>query len=344
MAKKNEVAVVGKKAGDLVEITDSGKPESVDPFAMVLDLPADALVGRAVEALNVAERLNIGAGLCLLKARELCSTESVLFDDFLKNHNFPRPRAYELMAIADVLQRATPEDRKRLMQQPKTTLIGLARMDDEVRQQLLDTGKLDERLTLNEYKALLERKDAELATRGSAIEKLTAQVRTAELTGRKALDVQTPLTVAQVRREAASYAQDALACVHGFTGMANRLVPLDNEPSTRAWVKPAALSMVSLLVAVQDAVAYQLSELVSQFELDVELPSKAELHLATPGPEEAELIRRAMTGVLVGFETRQSQVAYAQYQEQREANPSKGAPRKAPKVTQGTTRAGGLKA
>ena len=325
------------KKTEVVALPESGKPEAIDPFAMVLDLPADALVGRAVQALNAAEQLGIGAGLCLLKAKELCLPESGKFEKYLNDVGIPNQRAYELMAIADVLQRATPEDRKRLMQQPKTTLIGLARMDDEVRQQLLDTGKLDERLTLNEYKALLERKDAELATRGSAIEKLTAQVRTAELTGRKALDVQTPLTVAQVRREATSYAQDALACVHGFTGMANRLVPLDNEPATRAWVTPAALSMVSLLVAVQDAVAYQLSELVSQFELDVDLPSKAELHLATPGPEEAELIRRAMTGVLVAFETRQSQVAYAQYQEQREANPSKGAPRKAPKVTQGTT-------
>lgn len=321
---------MAKSKTELVTLPESGKPDAIDPFAMVLDLPPDALVGRAVEALNAAEKLGIGAGLCLLKAKELCSAESALFDDYLKSHSLPKERAYELMAIANLLQRATPEDRKRLMQQPKTALIGLARMDDAVRQQLLDTGKLEERLTLNEYKALLNTKHSEVARQKTTIEALTKQLRTAELTGQKALDTTTPMTVVQLRTEAASYAQDALACIHGFTSIGQRLEPLDKEAKTRVWVKPVALSMVSLLQALRDAADQQLAELVSAQELDVEIPEGAALTMAVPGPQEAEHIQRAMTGVLIDFERRHAKLAHAQYEQVRKAEKLRGRPRKAP--------------
>lgn len=213
-------------------------------------------------------------------------------------------------------------------------------MDDEVRQRLLDTGELDQRLTLNEYRSMLERKDADLAKKQATIETLTAQVRTAELTGRQALDALTPLPVAQLRREAASYAQDALACVQGFSNMPERLAALQQAAETEPWATPAALSMVSLLAALQDAVGHQLSALIERFGLDVEAPPKALMHMALPGPEELALIQRAMSGVLVGFDARHQQMEYAQYLEQRKAKPQKGAMRKAPGAGAGAAKAG----
>lgn len=329
---KSTVAEIAPIAGS-GDLAISQSPDSgglIDPFALVLDLPADALVARAADALNVAGRLNVAAGLCLLKAKSLCSTESVLFEKYLSENGFSKPRAYELMAVAELLQAASPEDRKRLMRQPKTALIGLARMDDEIRQKLLETGVLDERLTLTEYHTLMGKKDLLLKQQGDDIKRLKAHVTAAELTGRKALDVVTPLAVAQLRREAASYAQDALACIHGFVSMAQKLAELDNDSTTQAWVAPVSLSLVSLLQTVHEAAAAQLSQMVGDFELNRDLPEGPALMMATPGPEEAAMIREAMTGVLIDFGRRHASLEYGQYLETRDKVKSRGRPKNGP--------------
>lgn len=305
-----------------------GSGDLIDPFTMAPDWSADLLVAKAADAVNMSDRLHVGAGLCLLKAKSLCQRGE--FESLLRAAQIASPRASELMAIADVLQRASPEDRKRLMRQPKTALIGLARMDDEIRQKLLETGVLDERLTLTEYHTLMGKKDLLLKQQGDDIKRLKAQVTAAELTGRKALDVVTPLAVAQLRREAASYAQDALACIHGFVSLAQKLAELDNASTTQAWVAPVSLSLVSLLQTVHEAAAAQLSQMVGDFELNRDLPEGPALMMATPGPEEAAMIREAMTGVLIDFGRRHASLEYGQYLETRDKVKSRGRPKNGP--------------
>lgn len=341
MAKnKSEVAVLTQTT---VGVDKLKKPESLDSVQVAgsgdlagqlgvdLNLPKDVLVARAAEAVNVVDRLQIGAGLCLLKARSECKHGE--FGLLLKEADIPPQRAHELMAVASLLESATPNDRARLLKQGKTTLMGLARMDEEVRQKWLETGELDERLTLNEYDALISKKDKLLQQQAEDIKRLSAQVKRDELVGQLALDEVTPLAIAQLRREAASYAQDALACIHGFVGLSEKLEALGAERKTAAWVTPASLSLFSLLQSIQEATSERLTQLIEDFELNRSVPEGAALMMATPGPDEAALIREAMTGVLIDFGRRQANLGHDLYLESRAKAKVKplGAPRKAPR-------------
>ncbi len=336
MAKKTDVAVIASKSplgGDLeaavAKSADSALlAAAVVEFGVDPSLPADLLIGQAVSAINAAERMNMAAGVALLQAKEKCAYGE--FEKYLTANGFETERAQEHMAVAAMLLKTKTEERSKLMRQGKTALIGLARMDDEVRQRWLSTGELDERLTLNEYRALLGKKDVALAAANNENQKLLHQVRAAELTGRKALDGSTPLAIGQLRREAASYAQDALACIHGFVDLADKLRCLHTDAKAAKWVAPVSLSLVSLLQGVRETCEQQLLMLVADFGLDKEIPDEAHLAMATPGPQEAQMIREAMRGVLIEFGRNHAVMEYEQYREKRKKTKTKGAFKKAP--------------
>ncbi len=297
-------------------------------LGMDMNLPANTLVAYAVEAANISERYLVSAGLGLLKAKNLCRHGE--FEEHLQAAGMPRQRSSELMAVASLVAATPVGARKQLLQQPKKVLIGLARMDDEIREQLFETGVLEERLTLAEYHAVLDKKDKLLALAGDDIKRLQAQARSAEIMGRKALDAATPLAVAQLRREAASYAQDALACISGFVALTQKLQSFEAVAGLQPWVAPASLSLVSLLQSVHEAAGHMLTTVNDEFGLDRSVPEGPALMMALPGPEETALIRDAMTEVLIDFERRHTSLAYGQYLETREKFKSKGRPKKAP--------------
>ena len=336
MAKnKSEVVVLTQTAAgvDKLKTPESGNlPTSVaDILGSLVDVPPRELVTRAAFSLNEAARYALGAGVCLLKAKSQC--EHGEFTGWLDDAGIPQQRAAELMAIAELVCNASDADRSRLINQRKTVLLGIARMDEEVRQKWLETGELDERLTLNEYEALLAKKDKQIQLQAEDNKRLTAQVKHADLVGQQSVDEVTPLAIAQLRREAASYAQDALACIHGFVGLAEKLEALGMGDKTAAWVKPASLSLHSLLQSIHEATGERLAQVIEDFELDKAIPDGPALMMATPGPEEAELIREAMTGVLIDFGRRQASMGHDQYLESRAKAVVKprGAPKKAPR-------------
>lgn len=331
----NEVAVLvdsnSRNSGDFVIGVEPIKlREFASELNVDLDLPAEELIRRGADAIGVAERLNIAAGLVLLRARELCNHGEFL--NYLSQHDIPSQRASEHMAIAGVLLRTAPDDRKKLLRQPKTVTLGIARMDDEVRQHFLDTGELDERLTLQEYKSLLKRRDQEIQLKEEHIKRLDAQLSRSEAVGKKALDAVTPLSVAHLRREASAYAQEALACMHSFASLRERLADLGGTDADD-WVQPVAASFISLLLMVHEATIVQLERVAADFALKQELPDLSALSLAVPGPEEAAYIRQAMTGVLIGHETNVQHEEYQEYLAKRTAAGTVGAKRKPPTTT-----------
>jgi hypothetical protein len=318
----DELAAEAQNGGTAVLTKNS----EFNPFNIPLNLPNDDLLRQAAEALNVSEKLGVGAGLCLLEVKSRCQHGE--FAAVLDKSGIAPERAREVMAVADMLRRADEKDRERLLKQSKTAQIGLARMDDEVRKQWLETGELDERLTLNEYKALLDKNNKQLKAHENTIRGLTARLRDQEVTGRQKLDAITPLAVSQLRTEGASYVQDALACLQGFVGIRERLADLQGQEDKAHWVGPLALSLASLLTAVRDAAAQQLGDLAEGFDLAGLAAAPETMAMATPGPEEAQAIGFAMQGVLVDVSRRHGDVKYAQYEQDRKAAGLNGRKRK----------------
>ena len=295
---------------------------------MDCDLPADELVGRAAQAISTARKLDVGAGLALIKAKSLCMHGE--FGGYCAAVGIVVTRASELMSIANAIAGASPEDRKKLLNQPKVALLGLSRMDEEVRADFLASGKLDERLTLDEYRSLLSKRDDALRRQEDTIKGLRIDLQRHEATGKRRLDEVTPMTVVQVRSDAAELAMTAQECVHDFQALMARTQALDGEAATRQWTRAVALSMLSALQSVQQAVHAQIAAVVDGFSLDEQVPAGMELQLAVPGPEEAAFIRNAMLPVLARAEHARSDRGHANYVAERERTPARGRPRNAP--------------
>lgn len=299
-----------------------------EELGMAIDLPPAEHVDNYVKAIGTVARLQIGAGLALLKAKSECKHGE--FEKLLKASGVPAERAREHMAIADTLAKASPEDRKRLLGQPKTVLIGMARMDDDVRADLLATGKLNEKLTLAEYRELVSDKDKLLAAAESRVKALDAELARTRLTGKAALDLATPLAVVQIRRDAAALAITAQEAMHDFGVLVNRVTEMGGDPKADQWARALSVSLVSALQGLQATIDDQLRDAVEAFGFDAQIPARTEIAMAVPGREEAELIRSAMEGVMVGIERERTKRAHDNYVEQRERAPTKGAYRKDP--------------
>ncbi|MEY2690369.1 MAG: hypothetical protein RL375_4569 [Pseudomonadota bacterium] len=303
-------------------------------LGVITDLPRDDAGRTVAAALNTADKLGIGAGLVLLKQQ--ATLPHGTFGKFLADFGIARQRAHELMAIADVLAKASPDDRKRLLGQPKTILIGMARMDDDVRADLLATGKLNEKLTLAEYRELVSDKDKLLAAAESRVKALDAELARTRLTGKAALDLATPLAVVQIRRDAAALAITAQEAMHDFSVLVNRVTEMGGDPKADQWARALSVSLVSALQGLQATIDDQMRDAVEAFGLDAQIPARTEIAMAVPGREEAELIRSAMEGVMVGIERERTKRAHDNYVEQRERAPTKGAYRKDPTADSAT--------
>jgi hypothetical protein len=329
------LSVIAPESGSLAEMFGEGHARYAVELGVTVDLPADMLVGMAVQASNAAKKLEIGAGLVLLKAKSMCAHGE--FGGYIDAVGIPVQRASELMAVADMVAKASPDDRRRLLGQPKTILIGMARMDDDVRADLMATGKLNERLTLTEYRALLTDKDKLLAAAESRVKALDAELARSRLTGKAALDLATPLAVVQIRRDAAALAITAQEAMHDFSMLVNRVTEMGGDPKADQWARALSVSLVSALQGLQATIDDQLRDAVEAFGLDTQIPARTEIAMAVPGREEAELIRSAMEGVMVGIERERTKRGHDNYVEQRERAPTKGAYRKDPTADASTT-------
>jgi hypothetical protein len=342
MSKKNVVALSGKgpDSGDLQAPSETcGSAQLAFTKAhidlgsacgMVLDVPAADLVRLAGEAVNVAERLGVGAGLALMKAKaELPHGE---FSKHLAANKISRERAAELMAVADLIARVSEEDRKKLIGQPKTALIGLARVDSEVREAMLKSGKLDQRLTLAEYQSEIQRLQEQVNRLDTYNGELKAKSQKLELIGSQVVDHVTPLPVAHVRRDAVLLAAEAGLCIDGFAILMNKLNEVPTISGGIDWARPVAVSMVSALESVRSALTEQINSVITAYGLDVSIPEGADLQMVVPGPQEKALIDSALTELLVKAQLKRAERDYAHYVEDREKNPSKGRMRKAPGV------------
>lgn len=317
------LAATGQTPGSgNLDFTEAHAGFSVE-MGVITDLPREDAGRTVVAALTTVDRLGIGAGLVLL--RQQATLPRGTFGRFLAEFGIATQRASELMAIADVLAKASPDDRKKLLGQPKTILIGMARMDDEVRAELLATGKLDAKLTLAEYRELVSDKDKVIAAVESRNKALAAELALARLTGKAALDLATPITVVQVRRDAAALALTAQEAVHDFAVLVNRVTDMGQTAADLQWGRATAVSLVSALQGLQAVIHDQLQDAVTAFGLDTQVPPRTEIAMAVPGREEAELIRSAMEGVMVGIERERAKRKYDGYVEQRERTPTKGA-------------------
>lgn len=342
MSKKNIVALSGKgpNSSDLQAAPQMSGIRTIDlefleqhaqlatSFGVSLDmLPVD-LISSARMALDHAKKLEIVAGIALIKARaELPHGE---FCKHVEAHNISRQRANELMAVSHMIALASPEDRKKLLGQPKTALIGLARADSEVLDAMLESGKLDVRLTLGEYQSEIKRLQEQVNRLDTYNGELKAKTQKLELTGSQVVDHVTPLPVAHVRRDAVLLAAEAGLCIDGFAILMNKLNEVPTISGGIDWARPVAVSMVSALESVRSALTEQINSVITTYGLDVSIPEGADLQMAVPGPQEKALIDSAIDELLVKAQLKRAQREHDHYVEERVKNPSKGRMRKAP--------------
>lgn len=226
---------------------------------MNLDLPAKDLVGMAVHHMNLAHKLNMNAGIALLHAQSICSCED--FKSYLADASLPKQRASEQMAVTRAVLLANPEQRSKLIQQPRTVLIGLGQMDEELRQEWLETGELDERLTLTEYKNLVANLKAKLADSQIAHE-LTEREKAAlakQLKRRaEASDSElVPLAVADMRSEIAALVKKGQLAADSLTTLGREVADLG--ATAPDWMLPTARLAFAGLLAVREQLDGSLS-------------------------------------------------------------------------------------
>lgn len=329
MAKSKEMVVVGKSpisdfsenAGttDVTQITDIG---DLVGFDLSADLPANVLIEKAAQAVAVVDRLHVGAGLCLIKAKSMLPHGE--FVSHLKQSGIPKQRASEMMRLCESLIECSLEDRKKLLQQPKVVLLGLSRMDDEVRQQWLDTGELDDVLTLNEYKAKLAKKDKSEALLQQENEQLSLKIKRMEAQADLKVDAITPVTVVHLRKAAAGFGQEAIALLRAFEDLRSRALELRGSPIAN-WVQPMALQFIAMQQMVIQAAQDELALTLEAFGLEDEKLSATAVSNAIPMVEETQLIREHLNGIMVGAEMRRDDVRKLYSNAIKDANDERGA-------------------
>lgn len=288
-----------------------------------LDLPAGVLVRNAVEAINAAEKLNIAAGVALLKARAMC--EHGQFEVYLKECGIPKQRASEHMAITKALLAADDVERRKLLQQPKTALIGIARMDEEVRQHLLDTGELDAQLTIGEYKQLLTNQGLDLKRKDEEIHALRAKL--AQEGGRSSTgDV--PAAVADIRAEVAALVKKSELSIADIYQQLAGMAPLLGVEGVAEWVKPTAQLCMAGLVALRVQLDGAINQVAEHYGLTKLADTPPDVLAELGGDEVAQVAQQWASLV----QQHRHEAALREFEREQAKPRGRGAPRKAPKA------------
>lgn len=251
------------KKSNLVVRPDSGLQEFTqghealaETLGMVLKMGAADLIRTAAEGLGVAEKLKIGSGLALLKARAQC--EAGQWSTYLSEVGIPKQRAAELMAVADLIAKSEPAERERLLGQPKTVLIGVARLDDAMREAAFAQGRFSERLSIAEYEESIEQMHKQMADMAVQRDKAEADLKAMEKKQRRAErdaeDQVVPLVVADARAELAALIKKAELAVTSLHPVGMEIVGLVSHGEAVEWVEPTLRLGLSGLLAVRELV------------------------------------------------------------------------------------------
>ncbi len=225
-----------------------------------LDGTMDALVSRAVTAINQAALRAVEAGYLLLKVKT--SAEHGQFEALIEAAGLNRYRAAEMMRMARVFTLAPVAQRSAMLEMPKKKVLALASADPVVLEALMEDGadKIDA-LSVRELKA--EIKSMKKALVDAQVQRDTAE---AELTtarrklhGREQRIDMVPNIVADTRQEIGAQAKKAELAIQSFGDL---LSELSGKTGVQGdWFDATARQGVAALAALR----YQLDAMLSAY-------------------------------------------------------------------------------
>jgi hypothetical protein len=204
----------------------------------------------------------------------------------LKNSGIHESRATELMAVARLLSNTPAAQRAEMLQQPKTVLIGMARMDDEVLAAALEDGVFKERLTIQEFEAELKKQQALNTTLSQQLDVLRDYKKQAD--DSRIVSSKVPHDVSDIRRELCALHLKAELAITDMGDLAQTVCELGERADTKDWMDGAAQMAYSQLRSLAGTLSLKLQGYKELFGVLDELPT--EEHRAYLRPEEAAVV------------------------------------------------------
>lgn len=253
------VAPANLRPGAILEFT-AADADVAQALNISLDGPMDALVSRAVTAINQAALRAVEAGYLLLKVKT--SVEHGKFGQLIESAGLSVYRASEMMRMAKVLSMAPEAQRTSLLEMPKKKVLALASADQAVLEALMEDGadKIDA-LSVRELKAEIKSMKKALVDvqvqRDTAEAELTTARR--KLHGREQRTDMVPNIVADTRQEIGAQAKKAELAIQSFGEL---LSELSGKTGVQGdWFDATARQGVAALAALR----YQLDAMLNAY-------------------------------------------------------------------------------
>lgn len=274
------VAQANLRTSANLEFTDADA-DVAQALNISLDGTMDALVSRAVTAINQAALRAVEAGYLLLKVKS--STERGQFGELIESAGLSVYRAAEMMRMAKVLTLAPAAQRAAMLEMPKHKVLALASADPVVLEALMEDGadKIDA-LSVRELKAEIKSMKKALVDAQVQRDTAEAELKTTrqKLHGREQRTDGVPNVVADMRQEIGALVREIEVRLQSMGEMARGLKHMKQGASAAVeWVDGTARQAIAGLSSVM----YQADAVVHILQLGVvegdvlELPTVSQL-------------------------------------------------------------------
>ena len=253
------VAPANLRTSANLEFTDADA-DVAHALNISLDGTIDALVSRAVTAINQAALRAVEAGYLLLKVKT--SAEHGQFGPLIESAGLSVYRAAEMMRMAKVLTLAPAAQRATMLEMPKHKVLALASADPVVLEALMEDGadKIDA-LSVRELKAEIKSMKKALVDVQVQRDTAEAELVTArrKLHGREQRTDMVPNIVADTRQEIGAQAKKAELAIQSFGELLSELSSKSGVQGD--WFDATARQGVAALAALR----YQLDAMLSAY-------------------------------------------------------------------------------